>query len=417
MRSDGLGLGLALALGVASITGCHSSDAHATGTTATSGSGGGDAGSDGGSGGSAPTPTWLGDAFILVSGETTANMDCTTGVCRHSENTDMINWNGAIWLVHRTAESQILGPNSSLRVSKSTDGGKSFALMAIIPAVDMRDIRDPHFYVVGDKLTIKTLCRLAVNSTRDSNVDTLPQMTSSADGMTWSPLAPITDGTTTTWHTHSFWRIKEQGGVYYSAAYLDGDQSVTLFSSTDGVAWTKGADVYTISANTPLETELTFMPSGKLLALVRTDGSDAQLLGNDGGLQTQICWADPPYSSFSCPTAFMGYRLDGPLSFFHDGRLFVVARKHLAPAYMGDCRKRTAVYEIQGTLEGGPITLKEWGELPSAGDTSYAGVATIDADHSLVSWYSGNLAKDESWVTAMFDITDIWQGTIDFTKL
>jgi len=83
------------------------------------------------------------------------------------------------------------------------------------------------------------------------------------------------------------------------------------------------------------------MPSGKLLALVRMDGTDAELLGDMGRLRTKICWAD----------------------------------------------------------------------------TSYAGVATIDADHSLLSWYSGNLQKDEAWVTAMFDITDIWQGTLDFTKL
>src|SRR5262249_44229739 len=158
------------------------------------------------------------------------------------------------------------------------------------------------------------------------------------------------------------------GGVYYSAAYLDGDQSVTLFSSTDGVTWTKGADVYTISADTPLETELTFMPSGKLLALVRTDGNDDELLG-DSVVHTHLCWADPPSASSSCPDLFDNERLDGPLSFFHDGRLFVVARKHLG----ANDHKRTALYEITGKFEGGPIAIKEWGELPSGGDTSYAG--------------------------------------------
>ncbi len=370
-------------------------------------------GGTGGGGGGPVLPAWLPTAQILVSGETTSNDDCTTGVCRHSENTDLIVWQGAIYLVHRTAESQILGPDSSLRISKSTDGGKTFALQAILPAVAGRDIRDPHFYVVGGDLYIKTLCRLAVNSTRDSNVDTLPQYSKSSDGATWAPLAPFTDGMGTTWNTHSFWRIKEQGGVYYSAAYLDGDLSVTLFSSTDGVTWTKGADVYTVSADTPLETELTFMPSGKLLALVRMDGTDAELLGDTGRLRTNICWADPPYASFTCPDVFNGQRLDGPLTFFHGGRLFVIARKHLG----ADDRKRTSLYEITGTLEGGPLTIMEHGELPSAGDTSYAGIATIDADHSLITWYSGNLEKDEGWVFGMLDITDIWQGTLDFTKL
>jgi hypothetical protein len=389
-----------------------------------SGTGGTSSTASGSGGGGAPNLPWLSDAKILVSGETTTNMDCTTGVCDHSENTDLINWNNAIWLVHRTAKSQILGPDSSLRISKSTDGGKTFTLQAIIvapqptgdagPDPNGRDIRDPHFYVVGNQLTIKTLCRLPVTSVRDSNVDTLPQMTQSADGVTWSPLTPITDGMGTTWNTHSLWRIKQQGGVYYSAAYLDGDQSVTLFSSKDGVAWTKGADVYTISADTPLETELTFMPSGKLLALVRMDGTDATIFGNVAPLRTKVCWADPPYASFSCPQELTGQRLDGPLSFFHNGRLFVIARKHFLGPLM---QKRTSLYEITGNLEGGSLSIKEWGELPSAGDTSYAGVATIDADHSLVSWYSGNLQKDESWLAGMGGITDIWQATIDFTKL
>jgi hypothetical protein len=370
-----------------------------------------------GGGGSPPVlPAWLTSARIAVSGETTNNMDCRAGVCRHSENTDLVDWQGAVYLVHRTAESQVLGPNSSLRVSRSTDGGQTFTLQAILPAPVDRDIRDPHFYVVGNALTIKTLTRLpppGAASERDSNVETLPQSSSSSDGVTWSALAPFTDGTATTWETHSFWRIKEQAGVYYSAAYLDGDLSVTLFSSTDGVTWTKGADVYTVSADTPLETELTFMPSGKLLALVRMDGTDAELLGNTGRLRTNVCWADPPYASFSCPQIFDGERLDGPLTFFHAGRLFVIGRKHLG----ADGRKRTSLYEITGTLEGGPLSIKEWGELPSAGDTSYAGVAALDATHALVSWYSSNVAKDEDWFSGLLDVSDIWVGTIDFSKL
>jgi hypothetical protein len=236
---------------------------------------------------------------------------------------------------------------------------------------------------------------------------------STKDGVTWSPLTTYGDDMGNVWNTHSFWRIKERDGVYWSAAYMDGDKSVTMFSSTDGIVWNKGADVYTKAEDTPLETELTFMPSGKLLALVRTDGTSDELLGTKGRLRTQICWADPPYDSFSCPDEFNGQRLDGPLSFFHDGRLFVVARRHLGE----DGRKRTTLFEITGELEGGKLDIKEWGDLPSAGDTSYAGVADIDADHALLTWYSGDLEKDEGWLFGMLAPTDIWQGTIAFPKL
>ena len=243
-------------------------------------------------------------------------------------------------------------------------------------------------------------------STRDSNVETIAMGTSTSDGKNWAKLVAIGP------KTWSYWRIKEEKGTYYSAAYEDGDKKVVLFSSKNGLDWTMGAPIYTISKNTPLETELTFMDNGKVLALVRTDGDDDQLLGNDGGLRTRICWADPPYDSFDCPSAFEGERLDGPVSFFHDGRLFVIARRHI---FGVDCKKRTALFEITGDFQhGGTLGIKDWGDLPSAGDTSYAGVVPLDANTILTSWYSGNLQKDESWVFGIFDVTDIWKARIDF---
>jgi hypothetical protein len=229
--------------------------------------------------------------------------------------------------------------------------------------------------LVGDALHLKALTRLPVDSTRDSNVDTVAVGTHTTDGAAWSALAPIGP------HGWSFWRPKERGGVFYSAAYEDGDRAVALFSSKDGVAWQKGATVYDVSADTPLETELVFMPSGRLLALVRMDGTNDELLGTSGRLRTKVCWAEPPYASFACPSEIDGQRLDGPLAFFHGPRLFVVAREHLSEGG----RKRTALFEVTGTFEGGPIDVALRGELPSAGDTSYAGTAPLDADRSFVS--------------------------------
>src|SRR5581483_8646381 len=99
------------------------------------------------------------------------------------------------------------------------------------------------------------------------------------------------------------------------------------------------------------------------------DGNDMEVLGGRGRLRTKVCWATPPFDHFDCPQELTGVRLDGPKAFFWNNRLFVVARKHLQPGY----HKRTALYGIGGDLEGGPLTITELGELPSAGDTSYAG--------------------------------------------
>ncbi len=356
-----------------------------------------------------PTVPWLTSASVEVNGHAADNLylDCRSVICRHNENTDLTTFQGAIWFVHRTAISQTLGPNSALHIYRSTDQGVTFTQTALIPAPSDRDIRDPHFYQVGTELYLKALTRLPVAMSRDTGVDTVAVGSHSSDGINWTPIAPIGP------HGWSFWRIKEQGGTYYTAAYQDGDLQVVLYTSQDGLTWTAGPSIYTVSADTPLETELTFMPGGKLLGLVRMDGTDAELLGDEGRLRTKICWASPPYTSFDCPAEFDGQRLDGPLTFFAQSRLFVVARKHL----QGTGKKRTSLFEITGDFDGGTLYLDEWGQVPSAGDTSYAGAAMLDPSHVLITWYSGDLVLDRPWVLAMFDLTDIWKGTIDLGML
>ncbi len=286
-------------------------------------------------------PSWLADARIFVQGYGVTNMDCRAALCQHDENTDMVVWNGATWLIHRTAKSQILGDDSSLHIYRSDDHGGHFIETAKILALTGRDLRDPHFFVVGSDLYFLALTRLPVTSSRDSDVETISYAWQTSDGTNWTQLpdqlAP------TEW---SLWRPKQNNGVWYSAAYHDGDTSVKLFSSSDGATWTAGADVYTVSDDTPLETELVFMPSGALLALVRMDGTDQELLGSEGRLRTKVCWAQPPYDSFDCPQEIMDQRLDGPLAFFWKQRLFVVARKHLGE----DGRKRTSAVRADRRL-------------------------------------------------------------------
>jgi hypothetical protein len=383
---------------------------------------------------------WLSNDGVFIDGHAEANdlsLDCRTVICQHNENTDLIAYAGSIFLVHRTALSQTLGPDSALHVYESTDDGATFLETATIQAPTDRDIRDPAFFIVNGELHLKALARLpsididSSTQQRDTGVDTITMGMSSNDGATWSAMTPLApDG----W---SFWRVKQDPatGIFYSAAYQDGDLSVSLFSSTDGVTWTQGAQVYGVSADTPLETELTFMASANampdaavapapLLALVRMDGTDADLSGDTGPLRTKVCWANAPYATFDCPTELDGVRLDGPVSFFWNQRLFVVARKHLQNT---GGKKRTALYEITGALDagagvtadaGGAITIKEWGEIPSAGDTSYAGVVPLDATRVLVSWYSGDLIADQLWpYPAIFSLSDIWKGTIDLSKL
>lgn len=367
-----------------------------------------------------PLPRFLSDARIVVSGEAE---DCRTGVCRHNENTDLLVWNGATYFVHRTAFSQVLGPNSSLRISRTRDAGKTWEPLATIAApleklgpddvaTAGRDLRDPTLYVVGDKLHLKALTRLPIVSTRDAGVDTITVHAESADGKTWSKLTPMGPV------RQSFWRIKRApDGTYFNAAYEDSDAAVTLFSSKDGVAWTKGASVWTVEADAPLETEIEFMPKGKMLMLVRMDGQHDKPEYLDPAapgarMRTKVCWSSPPFDKVDCPQELTTARLDGPVSFQWKGRLFVLARKHLSGMH-----KRTALFELTGDFDGGPLTLKEHGELPSAGDTAYSGIAPIDGDRFLTTWYSSDVEDDANWLIGMAGKTDIWQATLDLSKL
>lgn len=356
----------------------------------------------------AARPRWLRSASIVVRANLT-NQDCRKGVCRHNENTDLQRWRGAIYFVHRTAGSQILGPNSSLRVYRSKNDGKTFELRAIIPAPRDRDIRDPHFYTVGRRLHIKAITRLPGFALRDTGAGSISVESHSKDGKNWSSpreIGPVGWG---------FWRVVKQRGVYYSAAYEDGDLRVVLFRSTNGRTWTAGPQIYGVSADTPLETELILTRSSRrMLALVRMDGTDFELFGHRGRLRTKVCWARRPYRRFSCPQELKGVRLDGPVAFHWGRRLFVIARKHLrGPAI----RKRTALYEITGNLERGPIRIVELGELPSAGDTSYAGIARIGGARFLTTWYSSPPAEDPSWLMGFGGRTDIWKAKLDLSRL
>src|SRR5262249_44537533 len=159
----------------------------------------------------------------------------------------------------RTARSQILGPNCSWFVYRSTDKGKSFARVAHLLGPTDRDLRDPHFYTIGSDLYLFGGTRLPVLAVHDDNIDAIEVAFKTSDGVTWDSLGPIGP------EMWTFWRAKSQDGRWYSAAYHDGDTQDSLFSSSDGVNWTLGASIYNVPEDHEDETEIVFMPTGTLL--------------------------------------------------------------------------------------------------------------------------------------------------------
>ena len=78
-------------------------------------------------------------------------------------------------------------------------------------------------------------------------------------------------------------------------------------------------------------------------------------------------------------------------------------------------KAREAMEELMTRLPGMRTSIiQEWFELPSAGDTSYAGGVELKDGSWFFSWYSGSIPLDEPWLTGMLDATDIWTGTVAF---
>jgi hypothetical protein len=55
-------------------------------------------------------------------------------------------------------------------------------------------------------------------------------------------------------------------------------------------------------------------------------------------------------------------------------------------------------------------------ELPSAGDTAYAGLTWLTPDRALISYYTSNpVLGDRPWWYGSLHATDIFLGTLDFS--
>jgi hypothetical protein len=113
--------------------------------------------------------------------------------------------------------------------------------------------------------------------------------------------------------------------------------------------------------------------------------------------------------------------LDGPVLFSDRGRIFAVARHQ--PGGRGPLtrlggafsRKRTAVYLIDLDRDDGP-RLVRLSDLPSAGDTSYAGAVLRDGSLWL-DWYTSRIDRDYPWLLGMVRATEIRMGRIPLDAL
>lgn len=318
---------------------------------------------------------------------------------RHNSNTDLIRWQDQFYLIHASSRWHFASDDCRLILWKSPDARKWEKVREF--AIPGEDIRDPKLAIIKDRLFLFVLGNRLRNPEPYGTLQC-----SSEDGATWTDLTPVEPAG---W---LFWRPKTQDTqTWYVPAYWNEHGKSILLASEDGEHWREIATIYEGDRND--ETDFEFTPDGRIIATARLEFSED--LCGDPRACTAIVTARPPYTTWTHVKDYTT-RLDGPCLFTYGGGIYAVGRHNPQsprwPWYFGSIfgKKRTALYRVtQDHLE-------YLSDLPSAGDTAYAG--TVIHDGSLfISYYTSNLRRDYPWILGMLLPSDIMIARTDLDAL
>ncbi len=320
----------------------------------------------------------------------------------HNSNTDMIFWKDAFYMVHATSPFHFASSQSRLKVQRSLDA-RTWETIATFDAAG-EDIRDPKFAAINDRLYLYALKNTDFTAEPHDTVAAYSQ-----DGLTWSSFQSMS-ADTKGW---LFWRPKTKDGqTWYVPAYWSEHNRSALFSSTDGLNWQMTAQIYSGDRND--ETDIQFLPDGRMLATARLEFSDSYT-GDQRG-STLISLASPPYTDWQAQVKDPLTRLDGPNLFSYHGRIYAVGRFQPVTrgpfAYPGSilATRRTSLFEVR------PDRLIYLSDLPSAGDTSYSGVV-MSGDDLYICYYTSDIRHDFGWILGMLSPSNIRMAHLSLANL
>ncbi|MBN1534084.1 MAG: exo-alpha-sialidase [Spirochaetes bacterium] len=321
----------------------------------------------------------------------------------HNSNTDLIFWKDRFYLVHASSPFHFASEECRLIVRGSRDA-KTWERLAVIQNPG-EDIRDPHFIPVGDTIVMTVL------RNRDFTAEPYDTYyTTSADFKSWTPIRSLGH------QGWLFWKaVSRDAGSWFVPAYWWEHGKSQLLKSTDGITWTTVSLIHaskTIPGDYNDETAVAFLPDGRMISTARIEvGQD--LTGHPEG-HTLISVSSPPYTKWSSVTSSVT-RLDGPALFPYRDKIFALGRRHVQnsyPAYHGSIfgRYRTSLFQL---LEDRLVLISD---LPSAGDTSYAGVVLKDG-YLYASYYTSPVDRDYPWIMGMLSRSDIRIARVPLEKL
>lgn len=326
----------------------------------------------------------------------------------HNSNTDLIHWGDYFYLAHAVSPYHFSNTGCHLKLSRSRDARKWESLAAL--KMPNEDIRDPKLAVIGGELFIYALA----NRSFDPEPYTTVFAKSQDGGFNWSPFTHMQQEGWLFWKPKTFDQI-----TWVAAAYWHEHGKSGLFSTQDGVHWEMVSMIHAGGMRND-ETDVEFLPDGSLLSVARLEGDFQEwgynmFFGDPSG-GTLVADAPPPYQSFHPLVKSELTRLDGPALFRWGGRVFAVGRFQPVTkspfARQGSifACKRTALFEV--TRAG----LTWLTDVPSAGDTAYAGVALLH-DTLYFSYYTSPIERDYPWIVGMFNPTAIRMAKVDLNLI
>jgi hypothetical protein len=298
----------------------------------------------------------------------------------HNAFTDIANWRDRYYVAYRKGTTHMT--MDGIVEVRSSEDGENWTVAATFDTGN--DDRDVKLLATPDRLIAQWSSAKDEDRAYHSSF-----LGYTDDGENWvGPRLSVQNGRS--------WRAKQVGNGYYCAVntpYRRSDQvwSVDLYRSGKGLEWEMVSTiVYGDSVN---ETSIHPEPDGSLLAIVR------RKYPNDRPL---LYRAEPP---------FMEWKQEGeiPIVFQGPGIWEVEGRRVAIGRYYPEKNApRTGVFELVGK------ELLWMLDLPSGGDSSYAGLVRRD-DHTLwVAYYSDHAYKDNLWTKGQ--PSDVFLAEIEIVK-
>ena len=323
---------------------------------------------------------------------------------KHNAFTDLLFWHDSFWLVYVSSPSHFASRKSRLILLRSNDARDWQAVKKFDG--NGQDIRDPKLAVVQGQLFLYALL--------NKQFDPQPYKTiaaHSSDGIDWSAFDDVPpDG----WLLGR--PITSDEITWYAPAHRIDQGTAVLLQSTNGLNWTIHSTIHTGTGERADETAIQFLQDGRIIAATRLEAGSTIF----GSLQamTLISVTAPPFTSWMQVTKSHVTRLDGPNLFRVDDQVYALGRyqPRVADPFQKQGsvfgRKRTSLFLVSENAEG----LIHLTDLPSSGDTSYAGAVVRDG-RVFISYYTNDPRRDPPWLLGMLFPTQIQLAEIEIKNL